>query len=222
MSGPCRGDSGGGLFVKKGETYYLKGLVSASLTSLGQCDVTNFALYTNVEKFIDWIGEPTEELFVANQPSRPSFSNNGACTITSESTSLNSIELECVFTTLGGLYTCKAEKLVIENQNVEIKAIRGDHEQGKNNSNVEQFQITAQDTEFLPACISNFFENLKVIKVTESDLNFVNQSDLSRLKKLTSLDLDHNSISMIPENTFDEIYLLETLTLKNNKIRGSS
>lgn len=67
-SGPCRGDSGGGLFVKKGDAFFLKGLVSASLTNAGQCDVTNFALYTNVDKFTSWIDSPTEEL-LAVKPS---------------------------------------------------------------------------------------------------------------------------------------------------------
>ena len=59
-TGPCNGDSGGGLFVRVGNTFYLKGIVSASLTnSLGECDVTNFAVYTSVDKFIDWIKELT-------------------------------------------------------------------------------------------------------------------------------------------------------------------
>jgi hypothetical protein len=61
-TGPCRGDSGSGLFVKNGNSYNLKGIVSASLTSNGQCDVTNFALYSNVDKFIDWVQNPTEDL----------------------------------------------------------------------------------------------------------------------------------------------------------------
>lgn len=60
--GPCRGDSGGGLFVKFNNAFYLKGLVSASLTNQGQCDVTNFAIYTNVEKYVEWIKNPSEEL----------------------------------------------------------------------------------------------------------------------------------------------------------------
>lgn len=65
--GPCRGDSGNGLFVKINNRFYLKGLVSASLTNFGECDVTNYALYTNIEKFIDWIENPTEEISVSVQ-----------------------------------------------------------------------------------------------------------------------------------------------------------
>lgn len=60
-TGPCRGDSGGGLFVKQGSAFYLKGLVSASLLNMGRCDVTNFALYSNVDKFSVWIENPSED-----------------------------------------------------------------------------------------------------------------------------------------------------------------
>ena len=89
MTGPCRGDSGGGLYIRNGNIFYLKGLVSASLLdNLKQCDVTNFALYTNVYKFIDWIEYPTEELLVVNQPSVPSYSRDGGCGIPSQITSL--------------------------------------------------------------------------------------------------------------------------------------
>lgn len=64
--------AGGGLYVKYGDAFYLKGLVSASLISLGRCDVTNFALFTNADKFIDWIENPTEEILVA--PAKPTIS----------------------------------------------------------------------------------------------------------------------------------------------------
>lgn len=69
-SGPCRGDSGGGLYAKISNVFYLKGLVSASLTDNGECDVTNFALYSNVEKYLDWIENPSEE--ATSNPSKPS------------------------------------------------------------------------------------------------------------------------------------------------------
>jgi Trypsin len=50
------------LFVKSGGVFFLKGLVSASLLKEGHCDVSNFALFTNVNKFIEWIDVPTEQI----------------------------------------------------------------------------------------------------------------------------------------------------------------
>lgn len=50
------------MYVKINEVYYLKGLVSASLLKQGECDVSNFALFTDVNKFLDWIDVPSEQL----------------------------------------------------------------------------------------------------------------------------------------------------------------
>lgn len=54
-SGVCHGDSGNGLFVEFEDNYYLKGIVSSSLTKDGSCDVSRNAVYTNVPQLIDWI-----------------------------------------------------------------------------------------------------------------------------------------------------------------------
>jgi len=55
-TGVCTGDSGGGLFVSYKNVYYLRGIVSSSLSDseLG-CNVNTYALYTNVTQFINWI-----------------------------------------------------------------------------------------------------------------------------------------------------------------------
>lgn len=56
-SGVCLGDSGNGFFIKDSELYFLKGIVSASRTTETSCDVTKYAVYTNVHKFRDWLGK---------------------------------------------------------------------------------------------------------------------------------------------------------------------
>ncbi|XP_070504687.1 chymotrypsin-like protease CTRL-1 [Chironomus tepperi] len=59
-SGVCLGDSGSGLYVKSGETYYLRGLVSASLITLKRtCDVNNYAIYTKISEYYNWIAGET-------------------------------------------------------------------------------------------------------------------------------------------------------------------
>lgn len=66
--------------IKRGNTFYLKGIVSASLADqINSCDVENFALYTNVDKFIDWIENPTEK-YVALSSARSSTTNRGRVT----------------------------------------------------------------------------------------------------------------------------------------------
>lgn len=54
-SGVCLGDSGNGFFVKDDGLYFFRGIVSASRTTETSCDVTKYAVYTNVQKFKDWL-----------------------------------------------------------------------------------------------------------------------------------------------------------------------
>lgn len=54
--GPCKGDSGSGLFFEHGNKFYLGGIVSAStLDVFHNCDVKNYAVYTDFYKFIPWL-----------------------------------------------------------------------------------------------------------------------------------------------------------------------
>lgn len=63
-SGICQGDSGGGLFIKMNNVYFLYGIVSSSLIKDGGCDVSKNAVYTDVLKFTDWIKEKTKNAVV--------------------------------------------------------------------------------------------------------------------------------------------------------------
>ncbi|XP_070504342.1 coagulation factor IX-like [Chironomus tepperi] len=55
-TGACTGDSGGGLFVRIGKIFYLRGIVSSSLRG-GEygCDVDSYSLFTDISQFIPWI-----------------------------------------------------------------------------------------------------------------------------------------------------------------------
>lgn len=55
-TGVCNGDSGGGFLVLHQKRLYLKGIVSSSVTSFaGMCDVTKYAIFTNVFEYKNWI-----------------------------------------------------------------------------------------------------------------------------------------------------------------------
>lgn len=63
-SGPCSGDSGGGLFIpiddEKRDQWYLRGIISSSLRdpfSKSQCDTSNYAVYTDIAKYLTWVKE---------------------------------------------------------------------------------------------------------------------------------------------------------------------
>lgn len=55
--------SGGGFFTKSGSSaWHLRGIVSSSLfDSDGRCDVTKYAVFTNVVKYTDWVRKIVEK-----------------------------------------------------------------------------------------------------------------------------------------------------------------
>lgn len=54
--GPCHGDSGGGFAMSRGGRMTLRGLVSVALAGpLNTCDLSNYAVFTDVAKYYDWI-----------------------------------------------------------------------------------------------------------------------------------------------------------------------
>jgi len=54
--GVCNGDSGGGVYVKHNDIFYLRGLASSSLINNNfECDTLRQAIFTDVLQYYDWI-----------------------------------------------------------------------------------------------------------------------------------------------------------------------
>ncbi|XP_039151967.1 coagulation factor IX isoform X2 [Drosophila simulans] len=57
-SGPCVGDSGGGLMVKQGDRWLLRGIVSTGERGpAGTCQLNQYVLYCDLSKHLNWISE---------------------------------------------------------------------------------------------------------------------------------------------------------------------
>lgn len=57
---PDRGDSGGGFFVKRDNSWIQYGIVSSAVTDNTNGKVYGFTLYTNIVLYMDWINEVVE------------------------------------------------------------------------------------------------------------------------------------------------------------------
>ncbi|XP_017001225.2 CLIP domain-containing serine protease B15 [Drosophila takahashii] len=57
-SGPCVGDSGGGLMVKQGDRWLLRGIVSLGERGpVDKCQLEQYVLYCDLSKHMDWIND---------------------------------------------------------------------------------------------------------------------------------------------------------------------
>lgn len=44
-----------------GQTWFIQGIVSASVIDQGRCDVSKYSVYTNILKLVDWIKEAQQD-----------------------------------------------------------------------------------------------------------------------------------------------------------------
>jgi len=54
-SGPCSGDSGGGLMLQEQDVWLLRGVVSAGQRKTNRCNLTLPVIYTDVAKHMEWL-----------------------------------------------------------------------------------------------------------------------------------------------------------------------
>ncbi|GLV42225.1 uncharacterized protein CBL_03811 [Carabus blaptoides fortunei] len=56
-TGPCLGDSGGGLYIIRDGRWYLRGIISVSVgdNTLQTCDVDTYSVYADTSQYLNWI-----------------------------------------------------------------------------------------------------------------------------------------------------------------------
>lgn len=59
-SGPCNGDSGGGLYIRTKTGWTLRGIVSTALRNDEECTNLDYIVYTDTAQYIDWIKNITK------------------------------------------------------------------------------------------------------------------------------------------------------------------
>ncbi|XP_041760825.1 prostasin-like [Anopheles merus] len=66
--GPCNGDSGGGMFFRAGNKWHIRGIVSfaPNLDGTDKCDPKQYAIYTDVAKYLDWIANDLDNVTQGN------------------------------------------------------------------------------------------------------------------------------------------------------------
>ena len=203
-TGICDGDSGGGVSIRVGSTFFFRGIVSSGLYDQISCDVTKYSIFTDVLKFKPWIDQIMREdgEILIPKVLRAIL----RCTIQS---------IQWIHLKRNGfknLQTCN-----IYNQKIDDKGFSVADEP---NLSIQAFGIEHnKEVKFLPENIAETFPELIVYQVWDCSTRTVNRNHFKGLHKLEHLILVRDEIESIGGDSFKDMKKLEELNLGYNKIK---
>ena len=140
--------------------------------------------------------------------------------------STQSVSFQCQYNLdgwgfLGTLYYCNIVNAVsiTSPDAAQIDSISGTHQFGRDNDNVEAFNVENKgQINYFPRGLNKFFKNLKAIQIYNNVLKEIHQRDLKDFPKLMGLSLRTNNLEILEENLFEFNPNLEFIDLWSNKI----
>ena len=201
-TGICTGDSGGGVSIRVGSSFYFRGIVSSGLYDELGCDVLKFAVFTDVLKFNPWIDQI--------------LSGDGE-TLTSEVVRAG---LRCRIkskSSFSNEHTNVTQTCYIEKQNIDGDGFFVD---GDPNLSIQDFYvINNRKVKFLPEFIAESFPRLIAYRAYNCSIKIVNEKHFEGLNELEYLALHNNEIESIDRDSFKDLTKLKELDLHHNRIK---
>ena len=131
-------------------------------------------------------------------------------------------QYERVSSASGTKYFCQISNIRITKPETEIESLKGNHQAGKTDENVEGLRIDNAVVEHFPQGFHKFFPRLTHLEIFECGLKEISSSDLDVFGNLESLTLCCNNLKSLPENLFTHMQKLKRIDLSNNKIGNVS
>ena len=133
------------------------------------------------------------------------------------------MEFQCNFSIHKSFgYVCKPiNSNIIALPGTEI-AIQGSHLANKSNKDVKYFACAYMRLSYLPAGLNAHFPNLNHLNLNYCGLRAISRKDLFGLEKLECLRLIGNSLSVLPNDLFNDLTELKYIDFSLNKITRAS
>ena len=200
--GVCDGDSGGGVSIKFGSTYYFRGIISSGLyDELRFCDVTKFSIFTDVLKFKPWI----DQIMCEDGTLIPNIVQSDL-TCTTHLHQWNDL----LGNRMKDLLTCSIDDQKIDREGFSVA--------GKLSTQAIRI-FDNKEVNFLPGNIADAFPKMIVYEAYNCALKTIQKTSFKGLKKLKHLNLASNEIEWIDGDSFKDLTKLGFLNLSGNKIK---
>lgn len=133
---------------------------------------------------------------------------------------VKTLEINCGFSKHSDGYNCQALAFIVNQPNVTITGVKGNHMTGSKNNDVEVLYVTSNyQMDYIPWGLSSVFPNLNKFDVQTTSLTYISKASFKGLNNLKSINFLSGEIEEIPEDTFSELIYLQTLNLRSNKIQ---
>lgn len=130
------------------------------------------------------------------------------------------MEVRCQFNkSFDDCYTCFVNSISITKPKTEIKSFKGDHEQGKDEFDVEAISFINTKVHFN---LYKSFPNLKALKIENCELKEITRDDLAGLKNISKLGLNKNQLKSLPDDLFEGMKNLQWIRFNDNFIEYAS
>lgn len=138
---------------------------------------------------------------------------------------VNCLKLNCNFKfktwpVIGNQYTCLSNNLNVTQPNDLTTIVSGKHiAPNLSNFNVRAFDITRQTCLFVPGRVKNFFVNLELLNIVNSQLQTITSADLKPFTKLRVLQLSANSLHNLDNDLFENNLELVKIEFRDQKLK---
>lgn len=133
---------------------------------------------------------------------------------------VKALDINCGFSKHSDGYNCQALAFIVNQPNMTITGVKGNHMTGSKNNDVEVMYVTSNyQMDYIPFGLSSVFPNLNKFDVQTTSLAYISKDSFKGLNNLKSINFLSGEIEKIPGDTFSELIYLQTLNLRSNKIQ---
>lgn len=126
------------------------------------------------------------------------------------------VVLECEFraypTVYGSQYSCSGNNFRTSLNNRTVTEVKGQHLANETNDDVKLLIMNKQHSPYLPLKVGDFFKNLEILYIMNSNVQHLMQGDLKGLDKLKIFDVSYNPIEQLGPDFFKGHGSIETVS----------
>lgn len=112
-------------------------------------------------------------------------------------------------------YACVLNNFTTSFKDRAIDQVTGDHEAGRNHSDVKMLYAYHQNIPYLPSNVGEFFPNLESYFILRSNVQHLIRDDLDGLDKLIRFSVANNPIELIEKDFFNKRSELTLISFAN-------